>query len=617
MADFHFIRPAWLFALLPLAFLYARLLFIGKHQSGWHQWLPKHLSNVLVNSGGQMTFWSAHRLGLFWIVATVALSGPTWERLPQPVYQLDSGQVVLLDMSPSLLAEDINPNRLTRVRFKAMDLVRSGLDGDTGLVAYAADAFTISPLTEDNNNLLTLIPSLSPEIMPVPGNNPLSALKHADQLLTNAGYSQGDIYWITDGIDSQDMADVSNYLRATEHRVSILGVGTTDGAPIRDKEGALAKDKYGQVVVAKLYPDRLRDLAHLTGGIYVNSTSTNQDIDQFMALEPLSRKGKQGDIQQQGDQWLDMGPFLALLLIPMVLFSWRRGGTLGSYIIGFIGLSCMTVPQSAFAQESTTDPGWWLNNEQQAQQLLESDQWRRAAELSRDPLRKGVALYRQGDYAAAAEQYAQLDTPTGWYNRGNSLARQEQYQAAIDAYDEALLQRPNWEEAQANRQLMQQLLQQQKQQQGQKPGDKNKGQQDQDDRQSGQGQNESEQQQDQQQGDQQGEQSNPEGEQEQNSTSKDRQQSQQKDSQQPQQEEQKRQQQSQQQKKTSDPEREQRSQQTEFSDDIDPERARQLEQWMNRVPDDPSILLRRKMYLESQRRQQQGVGDPEGVEQKW
>lgn len=617
MADFHFIRPAWLFALLPLAFLYARLLFIGKHQSGWHQWLPKHLSNVLVNSGGQMTFWSAHRLGLFWIVATLALSGPTWERLPQPVYQLDSGQVVLLDMSPSLLAEDINPNRLTRVRFKAMDLVRSGLDGDTGLVAYAADAFTISPLTEDNNNLLTLIPSLSPEIMPVPGNNPLSALKHADQLLTNAGYSQGDIYWITDGIDSQDMADVSNYLRATEHRVSILGVGTTDGAPIRDKAGALAKDKYGQVVVAKLYPDRLRDLAHLTGGIYVNSTSTNQDIDQFMALEPLSRKGKQGDIQQQGDQWLDMGPFLALLLIPMVLFSWRRGGTLGSYIIGFIGLSCMTVPQSAFAQESTTDPGWWLNNEQQAQQLLESDQWRRAAELSRDPLRKGAALYRQGDYAAAAEQFAQLDTPTGWYNRGNSLARQEQYQAAIDAYDEALLQRPNWEEAQANRQLMQQLLQQQKQQQGQKQGDKNKGQQDQDDRQSGQGQNESEQQQDQQQGDQQGEQSNPEGEQEQNSTSKDRQQSQQKDSQQSQQEEQKRQQQSQQQKKTSDPEREQRSQQTEFSDDIDPERARQLEQWMNRVPDDPSILLRRKMYLESQRRQQQGVGDPEGVEQKW
>ena len=102
MADFHFIRPAWLFALLPLAFLYARLLFIGKHQSGWHQWLPKHLSNVLVNSGGQMIFWSAHRLGLFWIVATLALSGPTWERLPQPVYQLDSGQVVLLDMSPCL-----------------------------------------------------------------------------------------------------------------------------------------------------------------------------------------------------------------------------------------------------------------------------------------------------------------------------------------------------------------------------------------------------------------------------------------------------------------------------------------------------------------------------------
>lgn len=617
MADFHFLRPAWLLALLPLVFLYWRILFIRKHQSGWHQWLPKHLSNVLVDSAGQVTFWSAHRLGLFWLVAVVALSGPTWERLPQPVYQLDSGQVVVLDMSPSLLAEDVNPNRLTRVRFKAMDLVRSGLDGDTGLVAYSADAFTISPLTEDNNNLLTLIPSLAPDIMPAPGNNPLRALKHANQLLTNAGYAQGDIYWITDGVDSQDMADVSNYLRSTEHRVSILGVGTPDGAPIRGEDGALAKDKYGQVVVAKLYPDRLADLAQLTGGVYVTSTSTNQDIEQLTALEPLSRKGKEGDNQQQGDQWLDIGPFLALLLIPMVLFSWRKGGTLGSFFIGLVLMSLSTLPNTALAQEQMEKPGWWLNNEQQAQQLLESGQWREAAERSQAPMRKGAALYRKGDYAAAAEQYAQVDTPEGWYNRGNSLARQEQYQAAINAYDQALLKRPNWEAAQANRHLMEQLLEQQQQKQGQKKGDNNKGEQEKDDSQQGQGQNDSGQQQGQQQGDeqsqQQGQQSNSQPQDDpQRQENKQSHDQQQKDAEasQKQSEQHKQQQQN-------DPARQQRSQQTEFSDDIDPERARQLEQWMNRVPDDPSLLLRRKMYLESQRRQQQGVRDPEGVEQKW
>ncbi len=614
MADFHFLRPSWLLALLPLALLYWRILFIRKHQSGWHQWLPKHLSQVLVNSGGKVTFWSAHRLGLFWLVATLALSGPTWERLPQPVYQLDSGQVVVLDMSPSLLAEDVNPNRLTRLRFKAMDLVRSGLDGDTGLIAYAADAFTISPLTEDNNNLLTLIPSLSPEIMPASGNNPLRALKHANQLLTNAGYSKGDIYWITDGVDNQDLADVSNYLRSTEHRVSILGVGTVDGAPIRGEDGSLAKDKYGQVVVAKLYPDRLGDLAALTGGAYVTSTSTNQDIEQLTGLEPLSRKGKDGDSQQRGDQWQDVGPILALLLIPMVLFSWRKGGTLGSYLVGALLLASATLPHAAYAQTQAESPGWWLNNEQQAQQLMDAGKWREASELTQQPMRKGAALYRQGDYAGAAEQFAQLDTAAGWYNRGNSLARQDDYQAALDAYEQALLKRPDWEDAKANRQLMEQLLEQQKQQPGQKEGDKNQDQQEKDDGQDGQGQNQSGQQQGEQQGDQQGQQQgqsseSPRDEQQQAEEKQQAEQQQRDQDEQAQQQAQRQQQ--------DDPAREQRSQQTEFSDDIDPERARQLEQWMNRVPDDPSLLLRRKMYLESQRRQQQGVRDPEGVEQKW
>ncbi|PYE35295.1 Ca-activated chloride channel family protein [Idiomarina fontislapidosi] len=614
MADFHFLRPIWLLALVPLAFLYWRILFIRKHQSGWHQWLPKHLSQVLVNSGGKVTFWSAHRLGLFWLVATLALSGPTWERLPQPVYQLDSGQVVVLDMSPSLLAEDVNPNRLTRLRFKAMDLVRSGLDGDTGLIAYAADAFTISPLTEDNNNLLTLIPSLSPEIMPASGNNPLRALKHANQLLTNAGYSRGDIYWLTDGVDTQDMADVSNYLRATEHRVSILGVGTADGAPIRGADGALAKDKYGQVIVAKLYPDRLRDLAGLTGGVYTTSTSTNQDIERLTGLEPLSRKGKDGDSQQQGDQWQDVGPILALLLIPMVLFSWRKGGTLGGYLVGALLLVSAMAPHTAYAQTQSESPGWWLNNEQQAQQLMDAGMWREAAKLTQQPMRKGAAFYRLGDYAAAAEQFAQLDTAPGWYNRGNSLARQEDYQAALDAYEQALLKRPDWEDAKANRQLMQQLLEQQKQQQGQKEGDKNQKPQEKDDSQDGQGQNQSGQQQGEQPGDQQGQQ---QGQSSQSQQDKQQQAQEKQQTEQQQRDQAEQAQQEAQRQKQDDPAREQRSQQTEFSDDIDPERARQLEQWMNRVPDDPSLLLRRKMYLESQRRQQQGVRDPEGVEQKW
>ena len=397
MADFHFLRPWWLLALLPLALFYWRLLVMQKTQSGWHQWLPQHLAHVLVNSGGKQSSWSAHRLGLFWLISSTALAGPTWERLPQPVYQLETGQVVIMDMSPSLLAEDIEPNRLTQLRFKATDLVKSGLDGDTGLIAYADDAFTISPLTADNNNLLNLIPSLSPQIMPNAGSEPLRALL-ADELLTNAGYAEGDIYWLTDGIATSELNALSSYLRKQPHRVSILGIGTTDGAPVRSADGSLLKDRFNQPVIAKLTPSRLQDLASLTGGIYQTVRRDNDDVAALVNQPPLTREGKDADQQQQGDQWRDNGPFLALLLIPLVLFSWRRGGSLGCWLLlaGWLPLSLSSGSAYAAPQQADAAPGWWLNQEQQAQQLLEQEQYQAAAELSEQPFRQGWPIIVPG-----------------------------------------------------------------------------------------------------------------------------------------------------------------------------------------------------------------------------
>lgn len=610
MADFHFLRPGWLLALIPLALFYWRLLLQQKHQSGWHQWLPKHLATVLVASGGKPhSLWSAHRLGLFWLIGCLALAGPTWERMPQPVYQLETGQVVIVDMSPSVLAEDIQPNRLTQLRFKAMDLVKSGLDGDTGLIAYADDAFTISPLTADNNNLLNLIPSLSPAIMPRSGSEPLRALKLADELLRNAGYLEGDIYWLTDGIASSELNALSRYLRQQPHRVSILGVGSEAGAPIRQSDGSLMTDARGQTIIAKLIPSRLADLAHISGGIYQTVQADNSDITAFVEQPPLNREGKDGDAQQQGDQWRDNGPYLVLLLLPIMLFSWRRGGSLGSWLpLALLPLTLFNAPPALAQQNSSTQ--WWLNQEQQAQQLLQQQQFEAAAELSSDPLRQGAAQYRQGDFAAAADSFAQVDSATGWYNRGNALAQQQRFGAARDAYQQALQKRPGWQQAQQNSQLMDKLLQQQDRQQQNNEQD-----QQQDDSQQ-QGQNQDGQQQNNSDGNNQGEQQGSQQEDNQPQQPS----AEQQDKEQPSDESQNQaqpQSNSENAEQTSDPQQQQRSTQTEFADDIDPERAQQLEQWMNRIPDDPSILLRNKMLLESQRRNQRRASQPQGEPQKW
>lgn len=620
MADFHLLRPWWLLALLPLALFYWQLLRVQKTQSGWHQWLPRHLSQVLVDSAGRKIHWSAHRLALFWLISCVALAGPTWERLPQPVYQLETGQVVILDMSPSMMAEDIAPNRLTQQRFKAIDLVKSGLDGDTGLVAYADDAFVISPLTADNNNLVNLIPSLSPQIMPAAGSEPLRALKQADELLKNAGYNEGDIYWLTDGIASSELNSLTRYLRQQPHRVSILGLGSEQGAPVRGDNGQLLKDRFNQVVIAKMTPSRLQSLANLTGGLYQTVRSDNQDIKRLIDQPPLSRAGKDSKQQQQGDQWRDTGPFLALLLIPLMLFSWRRGGTLGSWLLALLllplslysPLSVSAAQQSTGAAESESgSPGWWLNKEQQAQQLYQQKDYQQAAQLSQQPLRQGAAHYRNQEYQAAADSFAQLDTAESWYNRGNALAQLEQFEAAKEAYQSALDKRPEWARAQDNKKLMEQLLQQQEQQkkeqqdQSDQKGDQsreqdgensgnNQGQQDANDSQS-----------DSQPQDQQGQQEQQDEP------------GQQDDGEKKPQQQQDQQQQQQQQEQQSSAKDSARDQQTQFSDDIDPEKAQQLKQWMKRVPDDPSILLRNKMLLESQRRNARRASEPQGEKKKW
>lgn len=610
MSEFHLLRPWWLLALIPVILLYWRFIYSQMHQAGWHQWLPGHLSKILVKSGSKPSLWPVHRFLLISILATFALSGPTWERLPQPVYQLESGQVVIMDMSPSLLADDISPNRLTRMRYKAIDLVRAGLDGDTGLIAYADDAFIISPLTADNRNLMNLIPSLSPEIMPAAGSEPLLALQLADELLRNAGYPQGDIYWLTDGITSRDLNPLSSYLRSIEHRVSILAVGTEEGAAIRDSSGKLLKEN-NQVIIAKTYPSRLEDLASITGGVFSSVTADNRDIEKLINQPPLTREGKDSEDQQQGDAWRDMGPYIALFILPIMLFNWRRSGLLSPIMLTMLLPILSFSPELRAAQESTLDK-YFLNQEQRAQQLYQKEQYEQAANLSKDPLRQGSALYRNGDYEAAADVFAQQPSPEAQYNLGNALAHQQQYDAAIEAYENALEKRPDWSEAAENKRLVEQLKEQN--------SDSSDG--------SGESSEKSDSKNDDSKND--SEQNNNEQDQQNNDSNnndgppdpgkdgqRDGQAEEEEDQKEESTEEKEQQDTTENEGSETDEESTQQLEEKVREGEIDPEKAQQLEQWMNRVPDDPSILLRNKMLLESQRRRQRRASEPQGEDKKW
>lgn len=619
LQDFHFLRAQWLWAIIPLIVLVWLVRHLHKQQSGWQSVLAGHLyPHLMTSQGSGKSKPPLSLLALAWIISCLALAGPTWERLPQPVYQLNTGKVVLIDMSLSMRATDITPDRLTRAKYKAIDLVNAINEGETGLVAYAGDAFTISPLSSDAQNLSALIPSLSPEIMPVAGSEPILGLQAAIDLLTGAGYQQGEIFWISDGVENKQLAEIRELLNQSPFRLSVLGVGTEEGAPIQLTTGDLMKDARGSIVIPKLNSSRLRSLAKTGQGRYTTMQTDDSDIDYLISQTLLDRDIEQDNERPEaeqadnfGDKWKEMGPYLLLLLLPLAAYSFRRG------IITVILVGLILPGYAPKAQADWWDDAW-QTPDQQGKKALERSDYESAASKFDDPLWQGTALYKSQDYEGALEAFSQNDSPQALYNQGNTLAQLGKLEEAIAAYKKVLAQQPEHEDAMANKAVLEQVKEQQEQQ---------------DQNQQGEGQDESqspeegEQQQseDPSQGSQSDEQQPSEQADSQSGESEQDQQSAQDKSEQQKQQDAEKEQEEQAQQQTSEDENAQEQEQQEAQQaqmgeseeltDEEKEQMQRMQALLNRIPDDPSFLLKRKMQIEHQQRKRQRV--PTQLQRNW
>lgn len=468
MTDFHFIRPFWFLATFALLLALYLLKRMRVSQSGWQSLLPKHLANVLIKSSQVTQPLSLITPFIIGLLAIIAMAGPSWQKLPQPVYQLARGSVLIMDMSYSMYSTDLSPNRLTRSRYKAIDLLDNINEGEMGLIAYAGDAFVISPLTEDINNIKLLLPSLSPDLMPELGSDPMRALILADKMLKNAGHIDGDIYWFTDGIENNEIQDITQWSRDHTYRLNILGVGTKNGAPIKLSNGEFMKDSNGAIIVPKLIEHALKGSAKRGNGRYVTLQNNNDDIQTLLkdAKNVLNNEGEQQkESSNTGDQWEETGPYLILILLPFVLFYFRRGR-----LLAFLPL-CLLLTPSEYASANIWDSLWKTGN-QQAQNKFDQKQYKEAAEQFNDPLWQGSAHYKAGNFEEALTSFSKSNTAEALYNQGNALAKLDKLDEAIKSYSKALEKNPDLENAKTNKQLLEQLKEQQEQQEQQ--SDKNK-----------------------------------------------------------------------------------------------------------------------------------------------
>ena len=458
-SEFHFIRPLWLLGLIALPLLFWLIKRIRIKSSGWQQFLPKHLSTGIESATFTTSLTIPMTLLAFTLVI-IALAGPTWKKLPQPVYQVAKGSVLIMDMSYSMYSTDLTPNRLTQARFKATDLLDVISDGEIGLVAYAGDAFTISPLTSDVENIKLLLPSLSPELMPELGSNPFAALDLAKQMLTNAGHQDGDIYWFTDGVEDEEVMEIQDWSREHQYRINILAIGTKNGAPIRLGNGELMKDRIGGIIIPKVNIEELASISKVGSGNFSTITTSNQDIESLIQQDVKLDQEKKEASEKEGDQWQDMGAYLVVLVAIFLLPLFRRGT-----ILAVLPVCFLLVPAQPVHADIWKD--LWKTKDQQGKALYEKEQFKEAASAFKDPMWQGNAHYRSGDYESAIGAYSKMDNADANYNIGNSYAKLQQLDKAIEAYDAALALNPGHKNALANKKIIEDLQKQQENQQQQ------------------------------------------------------------------------------------------------------------------------------------------------------
>ena len=593
-SQLHLLRPLALLGLIPALIAVALAQWRKRSAGNWEKIINPALLPYLMQGETNKKQRGMLWVLLAWIITCLALAGPSWQQLPQPVHKKDAALILIMDLSPSMLAEDVKPSRLERARYKLIDILKNRSEGFSALVVYGGAAYTLTPLTEDSNTIISLVPVLHPTLLPEYGSNTEDAIETALELAVNGGYQQGDLLLITDEVSRSAFNSIQSMIsKAGKFRLSILGVGTEQGAPIPTGAGGFAKDRSGAIVIPQLSPASLQMLAQNNGGIYASMSADDSDIEALLASTEELFPDATKELERSFDLWDDQGFWLAFLLLPIILLSFRKGN------IAVILLAPMLFSDPASAL------GWqdlWKTADQQASEALESGDAASAQSLFKNRQWRGSAAYKAEDYDSAINEFLDFDDADSHYNRGNALAHSGDLDAAIEAYDQALAMNPEMEDAQANKELLEQLKQQQEQQEQQDSEDSDSD----SDSDSEQSESQDQQSQDSQPQDSDSEPQDQEPQDQQQSDSQDSEPQdpaeQEPEAQEGEPEESEEQESQQEQPQSPEAEAEATEEQTKEQSEAEKQAQQELEQWLRRVPDDPGGLLREKFRYQSRQR---------------
>ena len=459
MSQFHFLRP-WAWICLFLLFFIIYLMRKAHNAGGAWQKIcsPELLKYLQVGEAQNKPFQGAVWVtGLAGLLAITALAGPVWQQQPQVMYREASALVVALDLSRSMDAGDVKPSRLVRAKQKLSDLLSMRTEGQTALIAFAGTAYVVTPLTDDRETVLAQLEGLTTDIMPKQGGDLDDAINKALDLFKQASVKHGELLFLTDSNDFSEA--VVQKLKNAGHAISVIGVGTLQGAPIPKAKGGFFTDAKGNIVIPSLDESRLQHLAALGGGVYHNLSLSNADIEPILKrLNPTLIDKIHGEDKTTSaathDAWHEEGPWLLLALIPLALLGFRRGLLI---IVVCIGVQVKPVEASSWDD-------MWQSKNHQAETLMQEKKYKEAGDKFQNPSWKMAAHYRDENYKAVLQDFDGISKPSmdDMYNKANALAKLGRLDDAIEAYKAVLAINSKNKDAQANKALLEKIKREQK-----------------------------------------------------------------------------------------------------------------------------------------------------------
>lgn len=446
MNEIHFLRPYFLLLIIPALILAFFFLRYRKAIGPWQYICSKDLLPYVLVKKGKSDYFSYLLTALTLILLITAMSGPAWQQISLPLIKQKSGLVIALDLSPAMDAQDIKPSRLQRAIYKINDLLDMHQEGQVALIAFSGHPFVVTPLTDDIATIKNLLPVLETKIMPTSGHRANLAIAKAIDLLKQSGIHQGSIVLITSELSNQELEASIAIAKKEKVTISILGIGTEDTAPIPQAGGGFVKNSQGALVIAKLSKNNLSQLAASTGGLFAVITVDDQDLRQLASRNKGFISHEETELKKS--QWHDQGYLLVLLALPLASLIFRRG------------ILLMILFLTPYTLQAISYDDVWKTKDQQAQELFQQEKYAEAKDLFQNKEWQGICNYKLGEYEHAAQLFQDIPTAEGHYNYGTAKAKAGDLEGALEAYNHTLELQPDHEDALYNKKLIEEFLKQ-------------------------------------------------------------------------------------------------------------------------------------------------------------